>query len=449
MVRVLLIIPFAFFACKKDSEPAPVQYTVSGKVIDTLGAGIEFIKVYYKGTSSVSTDATGSWQTGLIQGKTTIEPQDPAYQFTPATVEVTGSASDLVFTAHRVYPPTVASYVYQWFTREQLANGLLESTEGSNFVSLYDNALAAMVFIAKKDYARAEKIFDFFNGRVDGELLSGTGGFSQFRNANGVPTGGRWLGDNAWMLIALNNYAAKTGSNKYSRLSSSLAGWIRNLQDVDGGIWQGYDGSGAKTGKITENMIDAFNAISGYDAFHVNLLNYFKTYRWEPIQKLLVSWPGSPYAYAMDNFSWGYCTFEDFPNSVLQKADMFLSNRTSTITSVPVNGYCFDTDRDVVWLEGTGQMAVAFNKAGQTDKASYYLGEIEKVMKVSGAFAPARGFPYAANFGSGYGSDPLWTGVDTNICISSGAWYLFGVWRFDPMSAGYVKNIPVGDKFWL
>ncbi|MDX1702239.1 MAG: hypothetical protein R3250_16550, partial [Melioribacteraceae bacterium] len=32
--------------------------------------------------------------------------------------------------------------VYNWFENQQLANGLLESVEDGNVVSLYDNALA-------------------------------------------------------------------------------------------------------------------------------------------------------------------------------------------------------------------------------------------------------------------------------------------------------------------
>ena len=109
------------------------------------------------------------------------------------------------------------SLVYKWLVNEQLSNGLLESINGNNFVSLYDNSLAALAFIAKGDILKAEAVFDFFNNHVNSELLHGTGGFAQFRDRDGFPLSGsgRWLGDNAWLLIALNNYKAKTKSDGY------------------------------------------------------------------------------------------------------------------------------------------------------------------------------------------------------------------------------------------
>ena len=57
----------------------------------------------------------------------------------------------------------------------QLSIGLLETSPNSNLVSLYDNALAALVFIENADYAKAESIFSYFDARIQTELLSGNG----------------------------------------------------------------------------------------------------------------------------------------------------------------------------------------------------------------------------------------------------------------------------------
>jgi cellulose synthase operon protein B len=193
-----------------------------------------------------------------------------------------------------VSPVEYEKAVYQWLVNEQLSNGLLESTTGNNFVSLYDNSLAALVFIARGDTIKAEAIFDFFNNQVNSELLNGTGGFAQFRDRYGIPLSGsgRWLGDNAWLLIALNNYRSKTKSDKYINLTQTLNNWIRQLQYVDGSLWGGYDPiSGVKTNKVTENMLDAFNALSGYDSLHKNLLKYFYIVRWDTYNKVLVTSP--------------------------------------------------------------------------------------------------------------------------------------------------------------
>ena len=60
--------------------------------------------------------------------------------------------------------------IFNWFKNQQLPNGLLQTTENGEFISLYDQALSAMVFMLNKDYTSAEKIFDFFNARIDTEL---------------------------------------------------------------------------------------------------------------------------------------------------------------------------------------------------------------------------------------------------------------------------------------
>jgi cellulose synthase operon protein B len=349
-------------------------------------------------------------------------------------------------------PELKVDSVYLWLCNMQQTNGLLLSSEGGRLVSLYDNALAAMAFTSYGDLGKAEKIFDFFTGRLESELLKSPGGFGQMRTADGIPVDNsphRWLGDNAWLLIALNNYHHATQNTKYQSLETALTNWIISLQDTDGGLWGGYAANGTRISKIAEGNIDAFNAVPGYTSFHQKLLTYFKNVRWDQTDKLIIAWAENPkYKYALDVLSWGYCSFEDFPIEVLSKTSRFKTTQTSTITKKQIAGYCFDEDRDVVWLEGTGQMVVAFIKAKKESDAQFYLQEMKKNLIKSSSFPDSYALPYSANFGTSYGSDALWTGVDTNPAVSSTVWYLFGRLRFDPLKMGYSKNIPTEDKFW-
>ena len=66
---------------------------------------------------------------------------------------------------------------FNWTGQMQHPNGLMESAEGTDFVSLYDNALSALAFMAMGDFQKAEGIFDYFNERIDTELNDGVGGF--------------------------------------------------------------------------------------------------------------------------------------------------------------------------------------------------------------------------------------------------------------------------------
>ena len=68
---------------------------------------------------------------------------------------------------------------YTWIVNNQLDNGLVKTTEDGQTISLYDNALAAIVFTMKGDYDKARKIFDFFDERIESELNDQYGGFAQ------------------------------------------------------------------------------------------------------------------------------------------------------------------------------------------------------------------------------------------------------------------------------
>jgi len=340
--------------------------------------------------------------------------------------------------------------IYNWIDNQQLPNGLLESVENGNIVSLYDNALAAIVFIMIEDYVKAEKIFDFFNARINTELKNGVGGFSQLRDRNGVPNNHRWMGDNAWLLIALNNYKSKTGNTIYNNLDMEISNWLKSLQDTDGGLFAGYNSDNSLMNfKVTEGNIDAFNAIDNYTVFHSELLNFLEKDRWDNADKNLVAWPTNPaYIYALDLHPWSYLLFENYPISSLTTANRYLTTQTAT-NGLQITGYCFDVDKDVVWLEGTGQMALAFGIAGMNNEKTNYLTEMKKNLIESTTYSNSFGFPYASNPGTTYGTDNLWSGADTNIAISGAAWYLFAKNNFNPFAVGRDKNVPSLDRFWI
>jgi hypothetical protein len=343
--------------------------------------------------------------------------------------------------------------VYGWLKSLQLENGLLESTENSNFVSLYDNALAAIVFSCKGDFARAEKIFDFFNERLAGELERSPGGFGQFRDRQGIPRDGlphRWLGDNAWLLIAIHNYQNLAGNKKYGALAAGIEAWIRSLQDKeDGGLWGGFDIHGNRIHKVTEGIIDAYNAVEGFDAFHSGILGYLKSACWDPGDKVFLAWKGHPkYQYALDLYSWGYSGFKDMPLSLLAQAERLRTKKIAGKNNKEITGFCFDLDLDTIWLEGTGQMAAAYRSAGMDSEAQYYIQELEKMLVPGSKDVHVSGIPYATNRTTGYGGGQLWDGVDVKPCISSSSWYLLGKWGYDPLKLGRDKVSPVKDMFW-
>ena len=340
-------------------------------------------------------------------------------------------------------------FVYNWIEQMQLQNGLMESAENTDFVSLYDNALAALTFIASGDFKKAERIFDYFNTRIEIELEYGTGGFYQFRDNNGDNRRTRWLGDNAWLLIALNNYKELSGNDKYDHLRQKLELWIRSLQDTDGGLWGGYRENNTQFHKITEGILIDFEAVEGYDDFHKGILNFLKTQRWNTTDNLLIAWPeNQQYYYSLDLLPLSYLIFDDLPKTTLDEANRFHTQQIATVTSASVVGYSFDEDRDVIWLEGTAQMGMAYSKAGEYNLQEKLMNNLDKMAINEGINTETFGLPYASNAGSCYGAVLLWDHADKKAALSSSSWYMFNKMEYNPFDQGEPKNIPEVDKFW-
>lgn len=337
-----------------------------------------------------------------------------------------------------------------WVAKVQMVNGLLESSENTNFVSLYDNALATLVYVKQGEFEKAERILNFFENKIPTELNAGTGGFYQFRDQSGENGSRTWMGDNAWLLIAINHYHEASGSQKYNSLANGLEHWLRQLQDEDGGLRGGFNEDGSEIPKISEGIITAFNAVPGYDDFHKNILSFLSENRWSANENTIVAWPENPsYNYALDLHALSYGAFNEFPEMTLTQTERYANTQIATVSGKEVSGYCFDEDKDVIWLEGTAQMAVAYQQAGNTTKAEQLLLEIEKTVITSTSSEDSIGIPYTTNYGTNFGSNNLWDHADLAPALSSSIWYLFAKMEFNPLTLGKQKSIPVADQFWI
>jgi hypothetical protein len=387
------------------------------------------------------------WQIHHLSGTQTLTALHAGYRFEPGAVSV-NQAQQVVFKG-RYAAQDKEQRIERWLLSQQRGNGLIPSTD-NGVVSLYDQALAAMAFLITGNTHRAEAIFNFFNARIASELEAVPGGFSQFRDLNGVPNNHRWMGDNAWLLIALNNYEHLTGKTTYAPLQEALGTWLLSLQDTDGGFWAGYDASGNRLNyKVTEGNIDAYNALPGYTQVHVQLLRFLEDQRWDAATHSLMAWPENPpYRYALDCHSWSYCLFRDFPAATLETAERFKTTQTATLSGNTVTGYDIDDDLDHVFLEGCAQMALAYTLAGRADAGARILRDMEQAWYTTPSEPETGGFPYASNFGTGYGDSPHWNGVDTKIALSPGVWYLFAKRGFNPFRVGLKHGVPDEDRFW-
>jgi hypothetical protein len=394
---------------------------------------------------------------GTVSGTsaTVLPTATTTYTLTARNAGGTATATAQVVVSPAVNPNI--ALVYNWFKSVQLANGLVPSCEcgDSNYaISLYDQALSSMAFLAMGDTARAQKVLDVFNGRVDSELKAGKGGFWQFRPRSGVPAkiGSRWLGDNAFLLAAIYSFQAQTGDNlRYAAMRDALQAWIVSLQDTDGGLFSGYRADDTlNTLKVTEGNIDAFGAIPGYTAFHAKVLAFFKSQRWDTTDRMLISWVGSPnWKYATDNVSWAYCAIDTFPTSTFLYAEAhFATTKTATQNGATLTGFGFDADKDTINPEASMGMAVAYRLAGNESKAGYYLAEAEKELLPGTLDPSARGLPYGTNPGTAYADDVLAPNMIDRPWVSGSAWYLFAQKGYNPFAYARARGIPAADQFW-
>ena len=345
-------------------------------------------------------------------------------------------------------PTFSADPVKNWVFQMQHTSGLLESVENTNFVSLYDNALATILFINENQKNKAEQVLDFYNSKITSELEV-NGGFYQTRNTNGEAGERIWMGDNAWLLIAINHYKTQYNSDKYANLAAHLEAWLRSLQIENGALLGGINSNGSNIPLVTEGIITAFNAVPGFDDFHKNILSYIKNERWDTTNNVVLSWPENPdYAYAMDLHSLSSTILDGFSTNVLTQADRFLTQQEFTLSGDVISGYCFDEDKDVVWLEGTAQMAVAFKAMGNIGRGNELIAEIEKTVIQSTIIENAKGIPYTTNHGTSYGATQLWDHTDIAPALSATIWYLFAKEDFNPMALGRKTNIPEDQQFW-
>lgn len=334
----------------------------------------------------------------------------------------------------------------EWVARMQHANGLVESAARTNFVSLYDNALAALLFIENGQPERAGRIFDFFQERLETEFAQTGGGFYQFRDTLGREGSRVWMGDNAWLLLALRQYKRAYGSDKYDAMIGKLDAWLRSLQQADGGLQGGQNADGTPIARVTEGMITAFAAVQGFDAFHRNLLSYLQRERWDHAQSLLLTErSGGRYDHALDLHSLSVLIWGQPAAHMLDAADRYYNTQRHSVNGQRVKGYCFDSDRDVVWLEGTAQMALAYRVAGQEAASEELLQHLEIATVASELFPGLQALPYAANPGSNFGRHPLWTHADQKPAVSATVWFFFAQQGFNPFDLGEGPKPMPGD----
>lgn len=371
--------------------------------------------------------------------------------------------------------PNIAQGMYEWIkNRQDLRSGLVLSYEGDKSLERvyfsYDQALAVIVFLLFKDHLRAEKVLDFYLGKIkEGEDI-----YNSYYARDAVFEYTIHSGPNAWIGLCALNYMKETGDNKYLPLAEKVSGVLSNMMDKEGGI----KGGPKEDWYSTEHNLDAF-------AFFSMFYDLTKEEKYLKEAEKIKEWI-SKYAYtsygvpvkrgkgdstiATDTYAWSITAFGPQTLSSINMnsgaiLDFAIENCEVEVEfkraegELRVKGFDFAKAKHlsrggVVSGEWTSQMVLSFeimadyykdkdvNKYNEyAEKAQFYFQELQKMLITSpsrvGRENPC--LPYASlpcvDTGHGWRTPQ---GGSTGS-LASTSYFLIAYFGFNPLKGEFLK----------
>jgi hypothetical protein len=295
--------------------------------------------------------------------------------------------------------------------------GLVKSADyDKNFTTVYKNALAAMVFIHENDLSFAEGIFDFFKS----EYSVPFNGFPQsWDPERGNATDENyWVGDNAFLLLALNYYKKETGSfGNYEDMAEGLVNWLcENASDTI----------------IAEGLANMYAALKPFEDSVVCA---------DTILPKIKEWfdANKDYPNVLDHIERGALVFSDI--SGFDYMDGFKRTEIWEYNGMEVNLLAAFFDDDFVNLEISAQILLAWEiwKSDLAIDLSYLETEIDKVWLLSSSAPDVisyYGLPYFLSYDPTPETGHGWPYCYNAPIIDPVCYMLFYYWGFNPMAPG-------------
>lgn len=364
-----------------------------------------------------------------------------------------------------------------------------------NLAFTYDNALALLAFLAdgsSDSVRRARLIGDAFvyatqhdrtfrdnrscndpivPASVDGaRLRTGYAAGDLALPSGSVPVSGFYLdppgqfieieqgavdvGNNAWAGIALMALYKRTGDARYLETACRLGNFIAAFRSNEGfgGFTGGVNDPEGATPTLrpfasSEHNIDAFVLFTLlYQATgetrwrdHAEHARSFLDAMWDDGRGCFLTGTGDPHTrnttpgqLPLDVQAWSIIALPGVltspHNQMIRCAETYQFNTHDGLT-----GFDFNEDKDGVWLEGTGQMAVAYAFAGFPNAAAAMRATLRA------AEQNGQGIPAASH-------DGLTTGFGFNyyrrLHVGATAWNVFAQLAFNPYYAETIRIKP-------
>lgn len=355
-----------------------------------------------------------------------------------------------------------------------------------NVAFTYDIALALIAFTAAGNRDRATLLADAFvycqahdrfydndrlrNAYMAGDLTTPPGwnpngregtcrlpgwtdkGTGEWRES--AEHGGSGTGNLAWVMLALLDYYEKWGGEEYLTSVITLGNWIEtHTRDTRGagGYTGGYEGWEPTPIKLlwksTEHNLDLYVAlkrlclITGDEIWceRAEHARNFAEAMWNEEEGFY--WTGTgedgvtinKTVIPLDGQTWSLMAFSI--NGRTQRAIDYAEVNHDTIYNytysggdVVLEGFDFNTDRDMPWPEGTGQMVVAYWLLEEDENALYFLNELRE-LQAKHPNGNSKGIVAAPD-------DGLTTGFNweyfARLHVGATAWFIFAERKYNP-----------------
>lgn len=365
-----------------------------------------------------------------------------------------------------------------------------------NVAFVYDNALATLAFLAdgSPDSVRRARLIgdamlyalDHDRTYTDGRLRTAYAGGDNALPPGWAPNGksgtaplpGFYVeqsqaffevenadidtGNNAWAMIALNALYKRTHHKPYLEASRRIGEFLvqfrqdsGSFQGFRGGIWNAESASPTlRAYASTEHNLDLFVAFNGLYRLtgdsswkeHADHARAFVERMWnEAFGCYHAGTTGGvpdarneiPGQLPSDTQSWTALAIPgvfDVHPSLLECPE-----RRHYNTNDGFVGFDFNDDRDGVWFEGSGHMAVAYAVAGESTKAE----DLRKMLRIAQQFP----YPTGNQLGTPAAShDGISSGFSFRLYprlhIGATAWNVFGQSQYNPYYQSKVKKVP-------
>ncbi|MGH9603906.1 MAG: hypothetical protein ACRD24_16120, partial [Terriglobales bacterium] len=157
-----------------------------------------------------------------------------------------------------------SSKAHNWLKSQMAPTGLVDSyKDKSDTCYTYDQAVATVAFLARGDVTSARRVLDALAAlqNADG---SWNGAYNCKTRASLTST--RYLGSNAWVVVAIAHYEKRTADNvTYHIMGERAVNWMRLFKQAYGFINGGLDASGVVLPwASTEHNQDAYPGLAHF-----------------------------------------------------------------------------------------------------------------------------------------------------------------------------------------